>query len=911
MAIIRQREKLRPGRAAVVGAGSINPGATSTVVTAYSAALAPTTARVSGLGARIPYVAPYTAPSWGTIPTLTFVNGVASSASIASYLTEGNYAAATLTATGTALPAGVTLDATNKLLVYDGTAKAPLPSVTTGHTLTANDGYDTTGTAITTVIVEEPSGTMGVVLKKGDLPAGRYLTATGVTGWQAKVQTRWPDGSARIAVCSWNDGSISDGVNRTITLRSSASEASNLAVALATLRASGFNGSVVFTAGQLIPLPTPVQGIIGVDPGGTVTIDLAALIATTPFRQWQAGPQCSEWHWRAPVGSDPTLAIWLYVRLYASGAIWTRTMVENGYCKVTPQYGKRYHCAIILNGSTRYDTATDANQYWPQWNQERVAHEDGQAWYWPWTLGDPFPHSARSRWTKEFWYDGRALRTVCHDGLYLSATKLFPNYGWRETPTTMFGTHAQASVPGRLYFTIYAQSGSNGISLGHNYDYRYVLAPHVSDYQKQEFKSMVAFSEEFGHRGQWYRDENTYEPVLWTDRPNLLGSVSVSDSNSVSYPGVYVAPTGSPTAPYYAYRHVVPTSGDRAHDPLWGFSAYLTTGDYFHLETLQMRATTQWAGYSYLDREGVKGIMMGRSQDQTRAFAWSFRTLGAAAVCTPDVPDAPAYQQAIRTCYLNSLFYTCERQVKQFVEGSLTGTLAGFNCVNSLGRVYSTVAGQNLAYYGVGNLAGWQGEAPWQQNFCAAAIARVEQFEIMSGDQATMLGRLCDHTLKWPVGMLGPGDNTGWPYSHGGAYSIPMAKKVNNVWTYPADWYEAYSWYLEIYPAVPDQRMVTLTEPTGAPFLATTFAMIPESDPMIHNGYAQKADSWPGYFWGSLHAALAAALERGQPGATDALARMQSLTGPDAGMTPAGDVGYTNHAAWFHKAPLWGEVPRT
>lgn len=77
-------------------------------------------------------------PVWLTVPTITFTQGIASSSSIAGYVSDPNGDALTITRTDAiALPAGVTYDAAGKRFVYDGVGAV---GSTGGHVLTADDG---------------------------------------------------------------------------------------------------------------------------------------------------------------------------------------------------------------------------------------------------------------------------------------------------------------------------------------------------------------------------------------------------------------------------------------------------------------------------------------------------------------------------------------------------------------------------------------------------------------------------------------------------------------------------------------------------------------------------------------------------------------------------------------------------
>lgn len=77
------------------------------------------------------------APVWVTIPTVQFTRGVASSFSLASFVSDANGDALTITMNAVTLPAGVTFDAAGKRLVYDG--NGALASIG-GVRMTANDG---------------------------------------------------------------------------------------------------------------------------------------------------------------------------------------------------------------------------------------------------------------------------------------------------------------------------------------------------------------------------------------------------------------------------------------------------------------------------------------------------------------------------------------------------------------------------------------------------------------------------------------------------------------------------------------------------------------------------------------------------------------------------------------------------
>lgn len=77
------------------------------------------------------------APVWAAVPTVTFTQGVASSFPLASFVSDPNGDALTLSMNAIGLPAGVTFDAANKRLVYNGIGGA---ATVGGVQMTADDG---------------------------------------------------------------------------------------------------------------------------------------------------------------------------------------------------------------------------------------------------------------------------------------------------------------------------------------------------------------------------------------------------------------------------------------------------------------------------------------------------------------------------------------------------------------------------------------------------------------------------------------------------------------------------------------------------------------------------------------------------------------------------------------------------
>ena len=270
----------------------------------------------------------YIPPRFDPIPDFSFQSGVKAEFSIAHYFHEGSAGPSTLWSTPESAN-GISFNAELKQFEFDGRILPAVKTASIGSfTVSADDGYRNAAMSeqmntravgqIATLVIREPSGSAGMAFRKGDIPSGTTIVAN-IDGFQAVIKNRWQDDSAKIAVLSWNDASVAEASPKTITL-GRGNAASDANIPLTALRSANPDAKVSL--------------------GAYGTVSLRHVLESPPFRQWLAGPQCSEWHWRSPVGNDPTLVVWFYVRLYASGAIWIRVVVENGYTKVTPQTSK-------------------------------------------------------------------------------------------------------------------------------------------------------------------------------------------------------------------------------------------------------------------------------------------------------------------------------------------------------------------------------------------------------------------------------------------------------------------------------------------------------------------------------------------------------------------------------------------
>ncbi len=428
--------------------------------------------------------------------------------------------------------------------------------------------------------------TVGLAFKAGDIPG--YPS---INGAQVVVKRRWNDGSVKHAIVSGESNFSGSAIPLPVTNSSSAPSGADLTSA--DIQAAAPSASV-----QL--------GNIG-------TVNLTTLLAS-PFRTWISGPLMVECHYRSPVGSDPTLAVWFYVRLYKHGRIWIRAIVENGYVDVTPN-DKSYVPTVIIGGATVFSNS-----------------------------GSALTHYAHTRWTAEGWIGGNPQVVPKHDPTYLISTKLVPNY-WKRSPSAatlnaLVQTYAPMGRAG-LTQSMGAAGFQNQIGLLPLWDALYATTG-----DSRAYNSVLANSSAL----------NSY-PIVWKD------SASGLPPKPSSYPNTTLA------ADNYSAGSL---SWELNHHPSEGYLAYILSGDYWHYETalLQtsliylMKSTAIYTPY------GGGGVGLNRILTfQTRGTAWNIRTISQAVGIAP-TGDAVASDYA--TLLSNNVAYWVS------IINSLGGTGIGY-----------------------------------------------------------------------------------------------------------------------------------------------------------------------------------------------------------------------------------------
>jgi hypothetical protein len=499
--------------------------------------------------------------------------------------------------------------------------------------------------------------------------------------------------------------------------------------------------------------------------GALGSVDLATLLAA-PVRTWLSGPEVVECHYRGKVGADPTLRVQFQVRRYREGRTFIRAAVENGYLDVSTA-DKSYSPVVKIDDKVVYDGGAAA-----------------------------FTHRAHTRWFAEAWIGGDPQIIARHDVRALVGSLLLPNYQQKPAASAALDALYQVYKPGE-HGDWTPEMGETGfqaqIGLLPNWDALYV----TSDGDPRAVRATMANAKALSSYPIVWRDSTDDQVVRPSARPTWTvdGKDQGGETNVGAGPLVW----------------------DNAHHGSGGYLAYLLSGDYLFLETMQMQSSLAYLIISSAEGSGPARVLTG----QTRAMAWANRTVGQYVAVAPLEPASEDYRALLAA---NAAHW------KGMVQGLSD---------KHLGLVYSR---ELLAHdYGEGLLS------PWQENFVTQAFGHVSDLEPLA-DMADW-NTVRDYAYQFPVGLLG--DAAGYCFTRASQYTLKVADtEVDSLGPTYASWAMVYA---SMFKGMPCGNTL-LGDSGGAPDAAAT-------------GY-----------WGNLMPAIALAVDHGAPGAAAAWAR---FTGAD------------------------------
>jgi hypothetical protein len=412
-----------------------------------------------------------------------------------------------------------------------------------------------------------------------------------------------------------------------------------------------------------------------------------------------------------------------------------------------------------------------------------------------------------------------AVPNVGHDAAYLRATKLVPNYGYRSASSTALGSLTANYVPmARLEWEqdMGAPGFTPGIGLLPHWDALYATTG-----DRRAGDSSIAHSRALGSYSIFYRNPTTRAMPTFSQYPTAVNGEDFTGNGTNS------------------------NRWEVAHHPHAGYLAWLMTAERFHLETLQANAFAAWHSDYGSGRTGVDKIY----SSQTRARAWRYRTIAAAAAVSPDGDKFKLDAKANIVANLN-------------------------NWLNQNVVPNTPAIGLAATYDDQDSATGMQ-RSLFEHLFLTASIGWSWDQEMkLSSSERTVLAQVRDYFYRIPVGLTGRGPASGeysWRTGPG-----PYRTTVGPTST------SFYPTWGDVYKATYNDNL----DSTPGLSIIGNYA----DDPSTY--------AFPQGNWGHLVTALSYAVDHGASGASAGYGRV------------TGASNWSSNAVKFNDRPQYGVVPR-
>jgi hypothetical protein len=666
--------------------------------------------------------------------------------------------------------------------------------------------------------------TLGFAFVKGHIQANQGV-ASNIAEMQVVPKNYWSDGSLKYAILSGHVELTAD--TPLVVTMGPSGNVNNAALTLSDLKATGVTSTI--------------------NCGAFGSMSWQNNDWDTPHSTWIEGWQLSSWIYRKPVGTDPHLVVWLEVRLYKGNAVEVLPWIENGYIRVPNPTSKAETFEFQLGGESLFSKYIDIPTH------TRT----------PLLFG-----TALSYW---FGIEDPAV-TVRHDALYMQASLLVPSYFANVSPVSGTAQRLARSFSPLQQSNFDYDSDSMAspgyqrpIGLLPEHDVMYLVCNNASIV----YNAVVFNGYSAGRYPLHYRDENTLNPLRFTDYPNLVihDTCRFKDNGSSTKYDVTPACSGTPSPGW-----------DTAHLPSVGYMAYLVTGRRYFMEQVQFAATTNFLG---LTDGAIRNFSSGLLHPtigafQTRSSAWTIRSLVQAITVTPDSDD-----------YRNNFVTSWEKNIQYH------HSLYNQQPNNNFGLIQPGEA------YSIGsNPSGTNNVAIWQQDFVTAAWGYAITLDPpISEADSQKIKEFFQWKAKAIVDRLGP-SNRFW-YINAAPYTITVSTAaVPNYLTGAGPWLSDWS---AIYSA--------------------TFATPPSWMGNTEGVLAAEYDlgSWGRSFWGNLQPAISYSVQLGVAGAVESYFRMINATNwpelkatfdyaPVWSVTPASTSKYENHKDPFNVLTTNAEI---
>lgn len=588
-----------------------------------------------------------------------------------------------------------------------------------------------------------------------------------------------------IVMRRWNDGSVKHAIaSGQIPMTSGVAKTVTVVNTATTLKTSLTSAN--------IKAANP-QASISFGSYGTVTL---SSLLDTPFRTFISGPEMVEAHYRAKVGNDPTLVAWFHVRLYKGGKIWIRAIGENGYLDVASAH-KKYIPQVTVDGVN-------------VWNNN----------------GAEFTHYGHTRWAQEGWVGTDPQITPKHDTSYLMNTKLVPNYMENTPSSSALNALYQSYQPnqnGNWTVTMGNTGFQSQIGLLPLWDALFV----TSKADSRAYKSVIANAKAL----------NSY-PIIWNDS---LTKLPVKPSDRASW-GL-----GGPDQGGNNSYAAGPLSWETAHHGSGGYLAYILTGDYYFLETMEDQSAMIYligGSINWTTSPPSKSLGVNRKLNgQTRGYGWDLRTISQYVAIAPTGNTVASDYASLLSNNMISL-----KSTKDTIKPE------------GIGYIYE----YNTNAYGTPGFV-----APWMHHFFIQSLGMGSDLEPLSN--MNVYNEVRDYMYRAVVGILG--DASGYCFTEASVYNLKSGtgSAVQNSW---------YKTWAEVYK--------------------NTFAVPPSCTNTLGGGSGGHPSSAATGYWGNLLPAISYAVDHGAVGAKNSWSRLTGATNWNTILTSG-----------FANTPIWGIIPRT
>lgn len=517
-------------------------------------------------------------------------------------------------------------------------------------------------------------------------------------------------------------------------------------------------------------LNTAVQalGTTTVQLGSIGTSTLSSLTSGVADRTWLQGPEMIEAHYSEDIAND--LHVKWHVRYYSTGDLRIRAIVENGTINGA-NANETYIPTVTINGTVEYNNG-----------------------------GLSLTQYDHTRYSVTAWTGTDPEVKIAHDTDYLQASKLVPNY-WKTGPSeSALNNLASTYTPmGQAQWRedMSAAGYHPQIGLLPNWDALYLN----SGGDSRAFDAVEINAEAL----------NSY-PIIWsdpsTDAPLVLDSWPTWTIYGAGGGGDYKIGAGD-------------LVWDVAHHGSGGYLAYLITGDYYYLSTMEHQSALVYLIMSSVNGSGTSRLL---EPVQTRSVAWANRTIGQLTSIAPSSASVDDFQEM--------LDYSMDYWAS-----------------------YIDTAGMNeLGYFNFYYSGPWDGlEGVFMQHFVIQSYGYISDLEPLSS--MTNLNYAKDHIYKAIVGILGGGGASNYCYYRAGDSYIYVTDGTSGDLT---TWFD--SWgdvYAENWGEANPDTCPTYMSDEGN--LASNHALA--------TGY-----------WANLFPAISYAVEDQAPGAYDSWMRLTSAT---------------------------------